>query len=664
MRGFSLKLNAAFRLDGAPVRIARILGDGKVFLDAEVTGELLQTSKQELLDAYVANRIVVADGVNHGQAVTNEQDVLLRYGRPFSQLSPKLQEDALRRKHYVDQFLEYGRPALTPKTLAPLIKEFAKSYRSANGDGDPAPPSPSTVYRWYRSYHRSKDTRSLVPRTDLRGPRHPRTDARVVDLFMESLVEAADKEPAWSIGDVETRLEKKLELENFSRPLCDYLRCPSKSTLYRLFDRVDEYDVAILKEGKASADRRFKITKTGVPVTHILERVEIDHTPVDVFLVDDGTGLPCGRPTVTMLLDKFSRMPLGYSIGYDDASTLAVMRALKNAILPKKPCAAVMPGLTVQHQWRPYGRIDCLVCDNGAEFHSDSLKAACFDLAIRILYCPPRQPRFKGAIERFLKTFNYGFAHKLPGTSFAKFYQRGDYDPLKHAVLTVGEFTHVLEKWILDIYAQSPHRMIGTTPWQKWCQDELSVELQLPPQAEDIAVNLGLETERRLGKSGIHLHCLYYSSDDLQPIVDTYGPGILVRVTYDPDDIGAIWVWAPDSADRILVRANLYEYANGLRLSQHKLIRGALLEQQKNDRVLENLMQARIELMESIDKLLSSRSVRTRRKAAKALGVNGVRPTGNLHQLVSVQPSRPKVQRETVIPKAPKRFESRPRSSL
>ncbi|KVL38484.1 hypothetical protein WS96_06610 [Burkholderia sp. MSMB1835] len=75
-----------------------------------------------------------------------------------------------------------------------------------------------------------------------------------------------------------------------------------------MFDRVDEYDVAILKDGKASADRRFKITKTGVPVTHILERVEIDHTPVDVFLVDDRTGLPCGRPTVTMLLDKFSRM--------------------------------------------------------------------------------------------------------------------------------------------------------------------------------------------------------------------------------------------------------------------------------------------------------------------------------------------------------------------
>ncbi|CAJ3316609.1 integrase catalytic subunit [Burkholderia pseudomallei] len=166
---------------------------------------------------------------------------------------------------------------------------------------------------------------------------------------MESLVEAADKVPAWSIGDVETRLVKKLELENFSRPLCDHLRCPSKSTLYRLFDRVDEYDVAILKEGKASADRRFKITKTGIPVTHILERVEIDHTPVDVFLVDDRTGLPCGRPTVTMLLDKFSRMPLGYSIGYDDASTLAVMRALKNAILPKKPCASVMPGLTVNH---------------------------------------------------------------------------------------------------------------------------------------------------------------------------------------------------------------------------------------------------------------------------------------------------------------------------
>ncbi|WP_081989705.1 Mu transposase C-terminal domain-containing protein [Burkholderia sp. ABCPW 111] len=357
-------------------------------------------------------------------------------------------------------------------------------------------------------------------------------------------------------------------------------------------------------------------------------------------------------------------MPLGYSIGYDDTSTLAVMRALKNAILPKKPCAAVMPGLTVKHHWRPYGRIDCLVCDNGSEFHSDSLKAACFDLAIRILYCPPRQPKFKGAIERFLKSFNYAFAHKLPGTSFARFYQRGDYDPLKHAILTVGQFTHIFEKWVLDIYAQTPHRMIGATPWQKWCEGELAVELQLPSRAENIAVNLGLDVERRLGKSGILLNGLYHSSDDLQPIIDAYGPGVPVRVTYDPDDIGAIWVWPPNSPERILVRANLYEYANGLRLSQHKLIQAALREQQKSDHIFENLMQARIELMESVDKLLSSRSLRARRKATKTLGISSDRPTGNLHQIVSEQPSLPKVRHETVTPQASKRFVSRPRSSL
>ncbi|MFP3467682.1 hypothetical protein SB754_19510, partial [Leifsonia sp. SIMBA_070] len=94
-----------------------------------------------------------------------------------------------------------------------------------------------------------------------------------------------------------------------------------------------------------------------------------------------------------MLIDVFSRMPLGYYISFDDTSTLAVMRAVRHALLPKKPARAVVPNLTVQNPWPCYGRFEVLVCDNGAEFHSDSLAAACFDLQMQLLFCPKRQPR-------------------------------------------------------------------------------------------------------------------------------------------------------------------------------------------------------------------------------------------------------------------------------
>jgi len=53
----------------------------------------------------------------------------------------------------------------------------------------------------------------------------------------------------------------------------------------------------------------------GPAPTEILERVEIDHTVLDLFLVDVDDRLPIGRPTLTTALDVYSgftqRVPAG-----------------------------------------------------------------------------------------------------------------------------------------------------------------------------------------------------------------------------------------------------------------------------------------------------------------------------------------------------------------
>jgi putative transposase len=59
----------------------------------------------------------------------------------------------------------------------------------------------------------------------------------------------------------------------------------------------------------------------------------MDHTPSDL-IVDDSM-LPLGRPTITTALDEYTRCPLGFYAGFEPPSCLAVMRCLKNAILPK-----------------------------------------------------------------------------------------------------------------------------------------------------------------------------------------------------------------------------------------------------------------------------------------------------------------------------------------
>ena len=653
MNGFSLRKGMVFKLDGIEVRVERIVDNGQIAIENMSDLTLSLTSRSVLLSAYAEGRIVVDE-----KSIGADTGSPRRYGRPLSDLPAKTQEIALRRKRYLDMLMESGRFVFSPSALRPLIEKVAKRLK------DLRPPSPSTIYRWYRSIRDTDDARTLIPRYDARGPKKPHTTRDVVDLFMESIVEESTRTKAWNIGGVLTRLTGKINHANHFLPSLDQLKLPSRRTLYRLLDRVDEYDVAVVTEGKVAADREYRVTRSGVATRRILERVEIDHTPLDLFLIDEKSGIPCGRPTLTMLIDVYSRMPLGYYLSYDDTSTLAVMRALRHAILPKKPAVPVIPDLKVNHEWPCYGRIECLVADNGAEFHSDSLHKACFGLNTRLFFCPARQPRFKGTIERFLKTCNYSVAHQLPGTSLAKHADRGDYDPLKHAVLTIAEFTHVFEKWLLDVYMQTVHKGIRTTPWKRWHESALSFPPVLPPSATDLATNLGVDAKRSLRHDGICLHGLQYVSDALLPIIQTYGQGVRVRVTYDPDDLGVIGVWPPDSQDRIEVPALHGDYAGGLRLAQHKLVQKYLRERERKDENPEELMQARLEIANAMSSQAFDKRLKTRRRAAKVMGVSNEKPSGSDKPAVKMQPKQHAPRGSTFISSPAHKYERRQRPSI
>src|SRR5262249_26957968 len=150
-----------------------------------------------------------------------------------------------------------------------------------------------------------------------------------------------------------------------------------------------------------------RIVRAGVKTTRILERVEIDHTPLDLFLIDERTWLSSGRPTLTMAIDHFSRMPYGYYLSFGDPSAAAVVGALRHGVLPKSLSAQALPDLPIEGQWPVFGLLECLVVDNGLEFHGIDLDGIAQDLGFTIVYCPKRTPRFKGVIERYFKTFNY-----------------------------------------------------------------------------------------------------------------------------------------------------------------------------------------------------------------------------------------------------------------
>lgn len=633
MPGFSLRKNTVFDWNDCVFRIDRVAPDGDLFLERMDDGGFVVVAGDKVLADYREGR------VRASTAATQPSESERIYSRPLEDLPAPIRQEVERRVQYVRRLQESGTPSFTPAAMDATIKEIA----AAIGDG--SPPSVVTLYRWYSRYRANPDVRALVPRFDRRGGRC-KDRSRLWQLCMEAAQEAFAASPSSTADSVRVRLLAKVAAANRTLLPQEQLQPPSLRTVYRMLGHAYAFERTTLKAGKAAADKAYRLVRTGATTTNILERVEVDHTPLDLFLIDDKTSLPLGRPTLTVAIDHFSRMLLGYYLSFEGPSSAAVMGALRHAILPKETATVVLTQVKSEHQWPCYGRPDVLVVDNGLEFHGKDLESVAFDLDIRLQFCPKHQPRFKGVVERYLKTINYFFAHQFPGTSLARFHQRGDYDPQRHALLTMGEFKQLFEKWITDVYAQTQHRGIGTTPWAKWHEGLVRRQPSLPGDIGDLQRRIGLVCERSLRRDGIWLHGIRYSADKLQPVLDRFGVGVRVRVLFDPCDLGSIHVWGPDQDVPITAHALDQHYAKGLTARQNELIRTIAREEGSAAQDSVALEQAKRKLVETVQELQVSRHQRRRSRGAAIQGVSSANPVAELRQVEPKASGAPKKGRE------------------
>lgn len=616
MAGFGLRKNMVFDWKGGTFRIDRLQPGGEILIESLSNGALEIVTRLQLLEEFASGKISAST------EPTSEGKVFVTYSRPLDQLTQEVQKEVKRRRRYLEAITADGTPVFTPHLLRPILQKVCDEI------GDAKPPGATSVYRWYRRYTQARDGRALIPRYDLRGRSNSQQSPRLLELLAAATTEAFNTTPLATGQNIYSRLLAKVDAENRQSLTAEPLVAPSSRTMYRLLASSNQYEMIALKEGKASADRRFRVGKAGTKTARILERVEIDHTPLDLFLVDERTWLPLGRPTLTVAIDHFSRLPLGYYLTYGSPSAAAVVGALRHAVLPKPPTAIVIPGLTVENRWPSYGLPEVLVTDNGLEFHGIDLDSIAFDLGFALVFCPKRQPRFKGTIERFLKTINYYFAHQLPGTSFARFHLRGDYDPQKCALLTLAEFKHLFEKWVVDVYGQTLHRGLGTTPFARWNEGLRSNEPRLPKDLSTLQQRIGQSAERKLRRDGFELHGNRYNGEGLGPILRQYGEGVAIRVVFDPEDLGQVHVWGPTDLEPILAQALNLDYTRGLTITQNTLIRQQLREQGTTAEDTVALQRARNDMAQAVSELMTHRKQKARQRSAAIRGFTSSKPHG------------------------------------
>jgi putative transposase len=296
------------------------------------------------------------------------------------------------------------------------------------------------------------------------------------------------------------------------------------------------------REGRKAARDRFAPVTNSLESPQPLALVQMDHTLVDVIVVDSETRAPIQRPWLTLAIDVYSRCVLGFYLSLEPPSATSVALCIAHAVFPKKYWLIERD---VAIDWPMHGLMRRLHLDNAKEFRSEALRRGCEQYGIAIDYRPVRTPHYGGHIERLIGTM-MGKVHLLPGTTFSSIQAKGENDPEKDASMTVHELERWLSLAIAGEYHCTPHRSLGTTPLGAWQQAQPGqTEAPLDPMADARRFLIDfLPLERRLvRRDGIALNSIHYWADILRSWIGKNDPMI---VRYDPRDLSRIYLYAPD----------------------------------------------------------------------------------------------------------------------
>jgi putative transposase len=487
-------------------------------------------------------------------------------------------------------------------------------------DPETSTPSRTSIERYLRAFEDSGgDLRSLVPAILRRDAGDPRVAAEVEGIIQEVLA-ACRAAPAYrTVRDVFLMIVQRIGEANRARPATDQIALPGQTTIYRRVQAAGAPAILRRRPSRTEA-HAHAAAQPGPRLSRPLERVEIDHTSLDLILVDEDDRLPIGRPTVTLALDVFTGFPAGVHVAFEPAGYSAAMRCLAHSILPKDD-TRTRYGTT--HPWPVYGLPETLVVDNAAHLIGADLADACAQLGIILAPAPVKRPWFKGAIERQFRTHNTGLIHTLPGSTFSHLLQRGDYDPVRDACISLTRFWEILHIYLLDFYAQDGHVGMRLMPAKQWADSLVrGWAPALHPDAGEVRMLLGRIARRTIQRTGIDHLCLRYQSADLDELRRALPAGAAVTVKYDPEDLGTLYVCDPTQERHWLpVPAIEQDYARGLSLWKHRVIQAYARQTMREVVDIAALATAKARIQAIVEEeFRRTRKTQRRTRAARFLG--------------------------------------------
>jgi putative transposase len=431
---------------------------------------------------------------------------------------------------------EWGLALQREQVIRPLAEQHKLSGGAVADAVQRLGISRSVLYDLVRRYRQRPQTSSLLPWKRGRSARVCQLDSEREQLLQVCIREFYLTPERPSIASLAKEVRRRFSEEQ--------LRTPNYRTVQRRVKAVDARLVAGKREGSKIA--RAKFGPVGVSTLHAdlpMDVLQIDHTLMDVIVVDREHRLPIGRPWLSLAIDVATRAVAGFSISLEAPSALSISLVLSHALLPK---TAWLADRELQNlNWPMAGLPRIIHVDNGKEFHSEALIRGCQEYGIALEHRPPAQPHFGGHIERLIGTM-MGAVHLLPGTTFSNPQQKGSYDSAGQAVLTPPELERWLALEIAGVYHLSTHSVLQKTPLAAWHEGTARRKqpLRHPLDAEEFFQDFLPAEPRMIRRDGIHFHKIRYWDNVLSPWAGRLTKPLLIK--YDPRNISRLYVRDPN----------------------------------------------------------------------------------------------------------------------
>ncbi|MDO9071638.1 MAG: DDE-type integrase/transposase/recombinase [Rubrivivax sp.] len=406
--------------------------------------------------------------------------------------------------------------------------------------------SRSTVYEYIGKYDKSKRISVFIrkQRSDKGGSRLPKKVQAIVDRVIgEFYLKEERPTPSATLEQIELDCRKAK------------VKPPSLKTLLRVISRLPPKTVTRGRHGKKAAREQHEPVKGSFPGADFpLKVVQIDHTPVDVIIVDEEERESINRAFLTIVIDVCTRVICGFCLSLEHPSSLTAALALHHAILPKNEW---MRKHGLKPLWPVYGKPRKIYADNAKEFLGTALLRGCAEHNIDHANRPKGLPNYGGTVERAFRTFMKA-AQRVRGTTFSNVVQKVKYNSAGKAILTLANLERWFGIYIAYRYHQRVHRGTGFPPIKHY--ERLVKGTPETPgigRPEPIADPRQLLLDflpfvtRVVSREGIVIDHIHYMNDRLRRWVNARDPEKPERLrkficVTDPRDLSFIYFYDPE----------------------------------------------------------------------------------------------------------------------